>query len=98
TDGSVVVGSSYSTMGRQAFRWTQGGGMAGLGFLSGGSDSLATGVSADGSVVVGTSNDATFASFAFRWTQGSGMVNLGTTPGGAGAAASDVSADGQVVV
>ncbi|MGV2388389.1 MAG UNVERIFIED_CONTAM: hypothetical protein LVR29_08855 [Microcystis novacekii LVE1205-3] len=33
-DGSVVVGSSSSDTGTQAFRWTQETGMVGLGFLS----------------------------------------------------------------
>ena len=38
----------------EAFRWTSGGGMVGLGDLPGGSSaSFATGVSADGSVIVG---------------------------------------------
>ena len=33
-DGSVIVGSSYSTAGRrEAFRWTQADGMSGLGDL-----------------------------------------------------------------
>src|SRR5262245_37489475 len=51
-DGSVIVGSSYSASGLEAFRWTSGGGMVGLGDLPGGSfGSAASGVSADGSVV-----------------------------------------------
>ncbi|MCH7603269.1 MAG: hypothetical protein IIB54_10920, partial [Planctomycetes bacterium] len=35
-DGSVVVGVSSSTSGQEAFRWTSGGGMVGLGDLAGG--------------------------------------------------------------
>ena len=35
-DGSVVVGTGSSASGSQAFRWTAGGGMVGLGFLPGG--------------------------------------------------------------
>ena len=52
-DGSVVVGQSYSSSGREAFRWTADGGMTGLGDLPGGTfSSDAYGVSADGSVAV----------------------------------------------
>ena len=36
TDGAVVVGSSDSESGLQAFRWTLAGGMVGLGDLTGG--------------------------------------------------------------
>lgn len=61
----------------------------GLGFLPGGSLSVANAVSADGSVVVGASNER-----AFRWTQSTGMVDLG----GDGISARGVSADGSVVV
>ncbi len=52
----IVGGAAISASGREAFRWTSGGGMVGLGDLPGGeSDSEANGVSADGSVVVGYS-------------------------------------------
>ncbi|NRA00706.1 MAG: PEP-CTERM sorting domain-containing protein, partial [Myxococcales bacterium] len=156
-DGSVVVGegiSASSTPGYEAFQWTQGSGMLGLGDLPGGGfyskalavsasgavvvggshsasgpeafrrysvvnlgdgltytftvglgdlpgwlfSSSALGVSADGSVVVGSSASASGWE-AFRWTQGGGMVGLGDLPGGtfySGARA--VSADGSVVV
>src|ERR1017187_10071145 len=57
-----------------------------------------TGVSGDGSVVVGTSGYDTsgYGYFlrAFPWTAGSGMVSLG----GYGSSASGVSADGSVIV
>jgi probable HAF family extracellular repeat protein len=64
TDGSVVVGISafinVSGYGGppntcQAYRWTAGTGTVGLGHLPGDSDSTATAVSGDGSVVVGVS-------------------------------------------
>ncbi len=35
-DGSVVVGRSFGASGTEAFRWTSGGGMVGLGDLTGG--------------------------------------------------------------
>ncbi len=60
----------------------------------GGVDSSAQGVSADGSVVVGSRH----AGEAFRWTATGGMVGLGYLPGGAMSNANAASADGSVVV
>ncbi len=94
-DGSVIVGTGQGAAGREAFRWTDGGGMVGLGRQPGAAESHAYDVSADGSVVVGGSQQA------FRWTQADGMVGLGNLPGGGGGslgAAFGVSADGSVVV
>jgi probable HAF family extracellular repeat protein len=105
-NGSVVVGSSgYSGYQQyvgapgkyQAFRWTAGSGMVGLGYLPGGTNSAATGASTDGSVVVGTSSSASGVQ-AFRWTAGSGMVGLGYLPGGNSSSATAVSGDGSIVV
>lgn len=106
SDGAVVVGyaqdgavSNIFSAGR-AFRWTQAGGLVSLGTLNNGSGSEASGVSADGAVVVGHAQDgaASNALRAFRWTHGSGMVSLGTLNGGSESRASGVSADGAVVV
>jgi probable HAF family extracellular repeat protein len=71
----------------------------GLGDLAGGAfSSEATGISADGSVVVGR-GIGTSGNEAFRWTSGGGMVGLGDLPGGGiGSAAFDTSADGSAVV
>jgi probable HAF family extracellular repeat protein len=109
-DGSVVVGISES----QAFRWTQTGGIVGLGYLD--SDilySAANAVSADGSVIAGDSRIAEYSYDihgykyisgykyqAFRWTQLVGMVNLGTILGGRDGYnfANAISADGSVIV
>ena len=103
-DGSVVVGTSgYSTsgyvgpIGSQAFRWTAGSGMVVLGYMPGGTYSAPNGISADGSVIVGSSSSA-FGSQAFRWTAGSGMVGLGYLPGGTYSSANGISADGSVIV
>ena len=62
--------------------------------------SFAYGISADGSVVVGTSYvDYSFNRVAFRWTHSSGMVSLGDLPGGAiCATAFAASIDGSVIV
>src|ERR1017187_8396064 len=103
-DGSVVVGTSgYSTsgyvgpIGSQAFRWTAGSGMVVLGYLPGGTYSAPNGISADGSVIVGSSSSA-FGSQAFRWTAGSGMVGWAYVPGGTYSSANGISADGSVIV
>jgi probable HAF family extracellular repeat protein len=100
-DGAVVVGKS----GADAFRWTHGGGMQVLPPFPYGSS--AYGVSADGSVVVGTGYvfpggirpPRPPETEAFRWTQDEGLVRLGDLPGGLRRGnASDVSADGMVIV
>ncbi len=107
-DGSVVVGRGIAPGAEpgqgsahiEAYRWTSGTGMVGLGDLQGGDYwSQASGVSADGNVVVGFSYNASFDFEAFRWTSATGMVGLGDLPGGGfDVRANDVSADGNVVV
>ena len=88
-DGSVVVGGSRRLSNYEPFRWTEEEGMVGLGQLRG----VATGISGDGSVVVGQSGEA------FRWTQAGGMVGLGSLSGGGTSSfATSISADGSVVV
>jgi len=74
-DGSVVVGGDGGA--NQAFRWTQETGCVRIGDLPGGSDdSVAFGVSYDGSIIVGYGNSA-IGNEAFYWTEESGvMVNL----------------------
>jgi probable HAF family extracellular repeat protein len=97
-DGSVVVGSSYSARGPQAFRWT-GGVITGLGALPGDAASAANGVSADGTVVVGTSIYVPADSFyeAFQWTAMTGLRGFPGAPP-CNSLAFGVSADGAVVV
>lgn len=72
--------------------------MVGLGDLSGGTfHSEATGVSADGSVIVGTGMSSSGLE-VFRWTEAGGMVGLGDLPGGTFySIATGVSADGSVI-
>ncbi len=108
-DGQVVVGFSNSAVGNEAFRWTQAGGMIGLGHLPGSDQSFAYATSADGSIVGGASRTVIFDGDAFIWTAADGMRNLQsvlTTEYGLGpslvgwrlAQVWDISDDGQVIV
>src|SRR5205085_2871672 len=96
-DGSVVVGYSSRAGVDTAFRWTSGGGMVGLGALSGGR-SCAFGVSGNGAVVVGHSNTGSGDIHAFRWTSGGGMQDLGVLNGSPNSTAQAANVDGSVVV
>jgi probable HAF family extracellular repeat protein len=81
-DGSFIVGDAHDVdQNTEAFRWTSATGMVGLGDLpGGGTSSIARGVSADGSVVVGRSAGLNGygnpAGLAFVWTQATGMQSL----------------------
>jgi len=70
----------------------------GLGDLPGGEfASFASGLSADGTVVVGVSTSGN-GEEAFRWTLTNGMIGLGDLPGGILASrAAGISADGMVI-
>ena len=114
-DGFVVVGRAKNTDPNnltksvdEAFRW-EAGVMTGLGFLQDDTfkvRSEATGVSYDGSTVVGTSNvdhpDTPSSSVeqAFIWVDGvmTGLGFLSGSPGPYQSIATGVSADGSVVV
>jgi probable HAF family extracellular repeat protein len=87
-DGSVIVSLGV--------RWTDAGGSQPLGDFGGGY-TAALGVSPDGGVVVGYSENAAREARAFRWTAATGLRDLGTN-GGAEALASDTSMNGSVVV
>lgn len=102
-DGNVVVGSSergeLSNVDMHPFRWTPQTGTVSLGFLPGfGGTGRATGVSADGSVVVGWSGF--FDQRAFKWTESGGMQPLAwTNPNGFQTSyAEAISADGLTTV
>jgi probable HAF family extracellular repeat protein len=72
-DGSVVVGTSDSASGTEAFRWTEAGGMqslaewlAGFGVdVSGWVLSEVRGISSDGTVMVGTGSNSSGSREAF---------------------------------
>ena len=79
---TVVVGFGSSALGAEAYRWTSGTGLVGLGDLPGSIFlSIAQGVSGDGLTVVGFSLSAN-GTEAFKWTSGGGMVGLGDLAGG----------------
>ena len=78
-NGSVVFGTSeIIDDDEEAFRWTNAGGMVGLGLLPGGSFdySYANAASADGSVAVGYSGPGPDSDEAFIWDNLNGMRNL----------------------
>jgi uncharacterized membrane protein len=105
-DGSVIVGYGYGgpqqTNYPQAFRWTAETGMHGLGSAQ--PDfvplSTATGVSADGSVIVGTTIVSGCDGVAFRWTSASGFSTVNDSSGHClrNSEATGVSADGTTIV
>jgi len=98
-DGAVVVGFSNFGSHVEAFRWTAQTGMVGLGTVPGFPNSMASDVSADGTVVVGTFAVNFAEAPAFRWTAQEGMVSLGDFSGGQfETSARAVSADGSVIV
>jgi probable HAF family extracellular repeat protein len=106
SDGTVIVGydryEGSSGAVTRAFRWTASGGMQDLGLLASftGSSSVASDVSANGDIVVGSAHDAFGRLRAFRWTPAGGMQDLGVMSGIASdnSAAYGVSNDGNVIV
>ncbi|MEN3931733.1 autotransporter domain-containing protein [Microvirga sp. W0021] len=84
SDGSVLVGTGHyfdsnNNFVTEAFRWTEAGGMQGLGHLSNSIQrSQAIKTNPDGSVVIGVSNDDNGQIVAFRWNENLGMHGLGT--------------------
>ncbi len=101
-DGRFAVGSGTNQNRTGAFIWTEAGGFRDLGILSGYYASSAEGVSADGSIVVGTSWDLRNQRDAFIWDSDHGMRRLKDVLSELGVAAEgwrlntavDISADG----
>jgi len=114
-DGAVVVGEMAGggsgpfgfPWPPEAFRWSASDGLVGLGHLPEANMrlrdrwSIASGVSSDGAVIVGSSNTDLGRSDvgveAFRWKAGT-MQSLGVLEGGSWSRAWAVSGDGSVVV
>jgi hypothetical protein len=103
-DGSVIVGASEAGESSVPFRWSERTGFTHLGSLPGFSQNRPTGMSADGSVVVGVSfNDprSRFPIRAFRWTEAAGLTRLAFVPGRRAHQANSVialSADGSTAI
>ena len=111
-DGATVVGYSRSSFGEVPFRWTEQGGMVRMGYplgvagpgAVGGSFGHATGVSGDGSIIVGTSSLAAGQS-ATIWDAAGGtrtlqseLARLGLDlTGWSLIAATGISPDGQAI-
>jgi probable HAF family extracellular repeat protein len=91
SDGSVIAGTKTNY---KPFRWTSGGGAVELSLPAGWNSCQTTGISSDGSTLIGFGEDETFDLRAWRWTSGTGIVALGTEYGIPYA----VSSDGSVIV
>jgi probable HAF family extracellular repeat protein len=85
-DGSAVIGFFN---GNRAFRWTSANGMQDLGTGANSEESWLSGLSADGSVVVGVNSLN-----PFRWTSAGGLQDFGNVT----FSPSAVSSDGSIIV
>jgi probable HAF family extracellular repeat protein len=99
-DGSTIVGYNaygFGANGYEAFRWTEGTGIVGLGTLDGSQSSAAYDVSHDGTTVVGVLFGG--RQEAFRWTPAAGLVGLGflSDKNYTYSSAQAISADGRVI-
>ncbi|MEM9176288.1 MAG: PEP-CTERM sorting domain-containing protein [Myxococcota bacterium] len=100
-DGSTIAGTyrDGTTGALNPFHYSAAAGLVGIGDLPGGDDAAdPRGISADGSVIVG-SGRSPFGFEAFLWTADGGMQGLGDLPGGSFRSwANDVSSDGTTIV
>lgn len=96
-DNGWVVGGAYNLFFTRATVWTPGGGVIGLGTLSGYtfSTSVARAVS-DNGLVIGGSSAPNAEDHGFAWSLTTGMIDLGTL-GGDYSSAQVVSNDGLVI-
>jgi uncharacterized membrane protein len=96
-DSNTVVGRGQNGENR-AFRWTSAGGMESLGALPGHFGvSIATGVSGNGSEIVGISGGSGTARRAFQWSS-AGMSELSLLPNAYDSDANAISSDGTTIV
>lgn len=104
-DGTTIIGSSrygWWPESIEGFRWTWDEGMVGLGWIPDPPGlpnmSQASGVSGDGTVIVGLSGSPFRPSVAFRWTEDEGMAALDDFPSGDwGSRASSITDDGTLI-
>jgi uncharacterized membrane protein len=106
SDGATVVGEAefedlWPNRWR-AFRWhRESGTCEELGLLPGHAESLARGISADGTIICGDSRPERFNglySHAVRWTPAGGLEDLGMLPGDHSSFAWAVSGDGSTII
>ena len=100
-DGSMVVGYRHIAKQAEPVRWTRDGGIVCLGKLPDYRFGAANGISADGSIIVGTyqSESDEITTWRFHWLPAHGIAGLPGLPEAlVRAAARAVSADGAVVV
>lgn len=98
-DGSAAAGTGNLRNGgnaMRAFHWSAASGFTDLGLLDG-NFSIASGISADGNVVVGTADDASGRFHAFRWTAGI-MQELASLEANGQSEANDISGNGKITV
>ncbi|MBS0198762.1 MAG: hypothetical protein JSR77_18600 [Planctomycetes bacterium] len=96
-NGQAVVGSVPTPSGSEPFRWTESTGFVSLQGPSDARYGLAWDVSADGSVVVGQTENTCM--FPFRWSEQNGFEVLSSSPGiPLSGRAQGVSADGQTIL
>ncbi len=100
-DGNTLVGRSLSDslLGNlQGYRWTEAGGMVGLGFLPGGDNlSFAEDASTNATYITGHAQNGAGNLIAYRWDATSGMTLLGTLPGGDRSFGKAISDDGNAI-
>ncbi len=95
-DGSISIGDMYTTDSNfhytsyQAYRWTAGSGMVGVGYLPGGDRSASFALSSNGTTILGVSTSTDFPGDPtqypfegefFLWTAAQGMKSLGRPAG-----------------
>ncbi len=96
-DGRQIIGNAAAAGGESAVLWVELAAPEVLPTLPQTFWSLATGISADGSAIVGSNRTPQGATYAVRWLGATAVEDLGSL-GGTRAEALDVSADGSVVV
>lgn len=96
-DGGTIVGTGWlDTL--AAWKWTAGSGYTMLPWLPGSRSHVTTadGVNGDGSIIVGSGDDASGQSWGVVWRNGQ-IIGLPPLPGYRGARAYDLSDDGSVI-
>lgn len=99
-DGNTVVGAAqfFGTILQQGFLWTPSGDIQLVGQLAEEHPTVATGISADATVICGFGTNSDGDDVAFRYTMPGGLVALPLPPGADDCSGLGISADGQTIV